>query len=405
MLIYSLKKIAFFSGLIMFFLFFSSFLCLIYIYIGYPALISFLSKVNRKYKRSQTILVNENLPSITIVIPAHNEETVIESKLLNHLELDYPKDKLKIIVLDDTSTDRTFDIASKVKAMNPDLVGIFQVFDGKGKTHAINTLMPTLGSDLVVFSDANVYLREDALSRIAEVFLDSGIGCVAGQLNYINEDVNGSAFSNGLYWRYEEFIKQCESDTGSMMGADGSIFAIRRILYRPLDTGILDDFSTSVGAICQGYRLAYSADICAYEKGAEKSTEEFSRKVRISNRSFNTYRHLKKEIHASFSIFNLFKMYSHKVIRWFSFLPMFVMFLSSAVWMFSSLLGCALFFLQLFGYFYLWLCYKNEKLNVLGKVGDILLYFVMTNLACFIGIYLSLRGKKITIWKKADSTR
>lgn len=387
----------------MVFLFSLAFLCLLYIYVGYPVLIAFLSKMNHNYDRN--ILVNENLPTIIIVIPAHNEETVIESKLLNHLELDYPKDKLKIVVLDDTSTDRTFDIASQVKAMHPDLVEIFQVFDGKGKTHAINTLMPTLDSDLIVFSDANVYLREDALSRIAEVFLDPRIGCVAGQLNYINEDVNGSAFSNGLYWRYEEFIKQCESNTGSMMGADGSIFAIRRALYRPLDTGILDDFSTSIGVVCQGYRLGYSADICAYEKGAEKSAEEFSRKVRISNRSFNTFRHLRKEIHTTFSRFDLFKMYSHKVIRWFSFLPMLLMFLSSAVWMFSSMLGGILFALQLFGYFYLWLCYKNEKLNVIGKIGDILLYFVMTNLACFIGVYLSIRGKKITTWKKADSTR
>lgn len=386
-------------------LFSFGFLCLLYIYIGYPVLIAFLSKVNRKYKKTRTTLTNEDLLKVTIVIPAHNEEAVIKSKLLNHLALDYPRDKLKIIVLDDTSSDDTFKIASSIAADYPNVIEVFQVFDGKGKTHAINTLMPTLSSDIVVFSDANVYLKEDALQKIAEIFLDSVIGCVAGQLNYVNEDVNGSAFSNGLYWRYEEFIKRCESETGSMMGADGSIFSIRKELYRPLDTNVLDDFSTSIGTICQGYRLAYSTDICAFEKGAEKSAEEFSRKVRISNRSFNTFRYLRKEIHKTFSVFDLFKLYSHKVIRWFSFIPMFLMLFSSAVWMFSSFFGAMVFLIQLLGYFYLWLIYKNDRLNALGKVGDILLYFVMTNVACFIGVYLSLRGQKITTWKKADSTR
>lgn len=378
-----------------------SLLSLVYIYFGYPLIIFMLSK----RQLSTHALLDNHYPSVTVVIPAHNEETVIESKLLNHLQLDYPEGQLKIIVLDDTSTDQTFEIASRIQSEHPFTVEVFQVSDGKGKTHAINTLMPTLKSDIVVFSDANVYLRSDAIRRVVEVFNDPVIGCVAGQLNYVNEDVSGPSFSNGLYWRYEEFIKQCESNTGSMMGADGAIFAIRRPLYRTLDSNILDDFSTSVGVICQGYRLAYSSDICAYEKGAEKSVEEFSRKVRISNRSFNTFRHLKAEIHTKFSVLDLFKLYSHKVIRWFSFVPMLLMILSSFFWMFSSSLGAFLFFLQIFGFAYLWCCYKNESFNVLGKLGDILLYFVMTNFACFIGVLLSLRGKKITTWKKADTTR
>ena len=388
----------------MVFVFVVSFMVLLYIYAGYPILIYSLAKLHNK-RLDERLLHSDALPTITVVIPAHNEEAVIRSKLLNHLELDYPKERFKLMVLDDTSTDETFAIADQLRVLHPETIDIFRVSDGLGKTHAINTLMPTLTSDLVVFSDANVYLREDALKEVAITFGDPEVGCVAGQLNYINESATGSAFSNGLYWRYEEFIKQCESETGSMMGADGSIFAIRRSLYRTLDTGVLDDFSTSVGVICQGYRLAYSTKICAYEKGAEKSKEEFSRKVRISNRSFNTYRHLAKEIHKKLSAFDLFKMYSHKVIRWFSFLPMFLMFISSAVWMTTSTLGTIIFGVQLLGYFYLWLCYLHERLNVLGKLGDVVLYFVMTNLACFIGVFLSLKGKKITTWKKADSTR
>jgi len=382
-----------------------SVLSLFYIYVGYPVIIALLAKKMRIASIPASDQETENFPFIAIVIPAHNEEKVIESKLLNHLDLEYPRDRFKLVVLDDTSSDETFAIASKIQAQYPDRIDVFQVFDGKGKTHAINTLMETLRSDLVVFSDANVYLKKDALKKTSEVFIDPNVGAVAGQLNYVNEEVNGSAFSNGLYWRYEEYIKQCESRTGSMMGADGSIFAIRRELYRILDTNVLDDFSTSIGVICQGYRLAYSCDICAYEKGAEKSAEEFSRKVRISNRSFNTFRNLRREMNSTFSMFDIFKMYSHKVIRWFSFIPMFLMMISSALWSFSSVFGTSVFFIQVLGYFYLWLIYKNEKLNFFGKVGDILLYFVMTNLACFIGVYLSLRGRKITTWRKADTTR
>ncbi|MFI8622107.1 glycosyltransferase [Marinomonas sp. NPDC078689] len=389
---------------VMFLIFVLSFFTLFYIYFCYPFIIALVAKFKNK-DTAQFSNSSEDEPFIAIVVPSHNEEKVIESKLLNHLDLDYPKDRFKIVVLDDTSSDETFAIASRLQAHYPDMIEVFQVFDGKGKTHAINTLMPTLDCDIVVFSDANVYLKQDALKQVSNVFLDSEIGGVAGQLSYINEGVNGSAYSNGLYWRYEEYIKECESNTGSMMGADGSIFAIRKALYRQLDTSILDDFSTSIGTICQGYRLAYSTAICAYEKGAEKSSEEFSRKVRISNRSFNTFRHLSKEIHATFSMFNLFKLYSHKVIRWFSFLPMLTMFLSSAVWMFFSCIGLTFFLLQLIGYFYLWLSYRNENIKLLGKLNDILLYFVMTNLACFIGVCLSIKGKKITTWKKANTTR
>ncbi|WP_440903790.1 glycosyltransferase [Catenovulum sp. SX2] len=382
-----------------------SFLILFYVYIAYPCVLYIVKKLSSLGDKE---IASDNIfekKTVTIVIPAHNEEAVIAQKLENHLSLDYPKELTSIIVLNDTSNDATGQIATEYAKKFPGLISVFDVKDGKGKTNAINQLMPTIRTDITVFSDANVMLDDKALMNIVKALAASNVGGVAGQLTYVNSFEPGAAYSNGLYWRYEESIKKLESDTGSMMGADGSIFAIKTNYYRQLDINVLDDFSTSVGVICQNQRLIFSTEIKAYEKGAERGDEEFYRKIRISNRSFNTFRNMKKEIVATFSYFDLIKLYSHKVLRWYSFVPMFCFLISSAYLSFYSDVILTLTVFQIFAYVYSYIITKNILDNKFGKIGNIVVYFIAVNFAAFLGWYLSITGKKITTWKKAESTR
>nr|WP_231611889.1 glycosyltransferase [Pseudoalteromonas sp. NZS100_1] len=347
--------------------------------------------------------------TIVIVVPAHNEEAVISRKIENHLALDYEHNNYKILVISDTSSDNTVEITNTYVDQYPGRVELFEVNDGLGKTNAINKALVNIDCDILVFSDANVYLKSDALLQISKCYADKNIGGVAGQLIYTNDDVEGAAQSNGLYWKYEEMIKKSESLSGSMMGADGSIFSIKRRLLRELPVHVLDDFCSSMGVINQGYKLKFDDTITAYEKGAESTAEEFPRKVRISNRSYNSYKHLRAECFKTLSLFDLWKLYSHKVLRWYSLFFMVSALVSNLFiaiseegYIFTSVL-----ILHVLFYIMAALSWLNKLPNipVISKVAAIAEYFTMANVAAGIGILQSISGKKTITWKKADSTR
>jgi len=391
----------------MIYLFFCSLFVLIYVFLLYPVLVGILGKLKKLNLKNDS----ECIHSIAIVVAAHNEESVIASKIENHLKFNYDKRYYRIYIVSDGSTDKTNDIVNHYVAMYPESVSFKKNDARKGKTNAINSLMPKIEEEIVVFSDANVMLAEDALQIISSNFSDKKIGVVAGQLTYINEGVNGVAMGNGIYWRYEEFIKKSESLSGSMMGADGSIFSLNRKLFRTLPFFVSDDFCTSMGVVCQGYRLAFNPNIKAYEKGSEESSEEFSRKVRISNRSFNTYRHMRKELSGNLSLLDKWKFISHKVLRWFCGFFMLIAMISHLLIVIAepnSLLFSFLLIAHL-GFYVLALCpflsKKVLKVSFLGKLVSIAHYFFIANLAASIGIMKSLAGDKIVVWNKAETSR
>ena len=381
-----------------------SLIVLVYVYFLYPITLRLFALF---FDKKLPKLATEE-SKILVVVPAHNEEQVINDKLDNHLKISYKN--YHVVVLADTCTDKTEELVNSYIVSDPEKVSLYSVSDGLGKTNAINKLIASLEEkyDILVFSDANVYLAEDSLTEINNQFnSNERLGCIAGQLTYINEDSSGAAQSNGLYWRYEEFIKKYESDSGSMMGADGSIFAIKATLYRQLPVHVLDDFSTSMGAICQGFELKISEKIKAYEKGAESTGEEFARKVRISNRSYNSFRHLKPEILKTFSGVNIIKLYSHKVLRWYSFLFMLIAFVINLALFFTTdnYFYDFLFLSQSVFYTLGFLSFKNIPLFKLSKIGFVAEYFTMANLAAGIGVFQSLKGVRTIVWKKADSSR
>lgn len=387
-------------------IFFISVFILLYIYVFFPLIIYIFGAVKKEYVNT-TFTANDK--SIVIVVPAHNEESVISKKIENHLALDYDKASYKILVISDTSTDQTVSITKSYIEKYPGRVELFEVSDGLGKTNAINKALAGVECDFLVFSDANVYLKKDALLQISKCYKDDEVGGVAGQLIYTNDELEGTAQSNGLYWKYEEMIKKSESLSGSMMGADGSIFSIRTSLLRELPVHVLDDFCSSMGVINQGYKLKFDDTIVAYEKGAESTAEEFPRKIRISNRSYNSYKHLRSECLNTLSLFNLWKLYSHKVLRWYSLLFM-VLALVSNVYLAifeSGYLFKVTLIAQVSFYIMAVLSWfeKLPKVPVVSKIAVIAEYFTMANIAAGIGILQSITGKKTVTWKKANSTR
>ena len=377
-------------------------LALTYIYLAYPFMMYVL---NRTVK--DKALVVERLQSIAVIVPAHNEEKVIAEKIENHLKFNYPG-VLKVYILCDSCSDSTVDISRKYSAVHSDKIEVYEVSGGKGKTNAINEIMPFIKEDIIIFTDANVMLDPSAPSNINRVLQDDDVGGVAGQLSYVNIEKEGAAASNGLYWKYEEMIKMGEAKIGSLMGADGSIFAIRRKFYRHLPVHVLDDFSTSMGVVVQGKLFKFDASVKAYEKGAEHDSEEFERKVRISNRSYNTYRNLRKELISTFNLYDLLKLYSHKVLRWYSFIFLGAAFVCAVLLAgYGSLTGSVLLVGQMLFYMTAYAHHKSiiNEGTKLYKISNIIFYFVMVNLASMLGIFKSLKGERISTWKKAESSR
>lgn len=378
----------------------------IYVYLIYPVVVLIIGHIS---SRKPGKILPAQLPQIAIIIPAHNEVTVIQEKINNHLALDYPDDKFKLVVIADSCSDDTANKARESLSTVDGQHTVYEVSGGKGKTNALNEIVPSIATDIYVFADANVLLGKSALKNIAATLNNQHVGCVAGQLSYYNSDSTDAAATNGLYWRYEEFIKKSESRSGSVMGADGSIFAIRAHLFQRLPVDVLDDFCTSIGVVIKGYELTYDDSIKAYEKASEEWSEEFARKVRIANRSFTSYRFLRPNILRTFSGLNLWKFYSHKVLRWYSIFFMALAYLSHAAIMYlnANFITALTFFLHT-------VFYLLPVLNAFGgstlpapinNLARTIRYFLMANIATAIGIVKSLNGKKITSWEKAKSTR
>jgi len=250
-------------------------------------------------------------PSFAICVCAYNEERVIEAKVRNLLDLRGIIPGLQILIYVDAASDRTAEILRRYE----DRIVLHVSPERHGKTYGMNLLVDMCNADIVVFSDANVLIDPQKLPVLSSYFADPDVGCVLGHLVYVNGDSTPTAGVGTLYWRYEEWIKQLESDTGSAMGADGSIFAIRRSLHHKPPDNIIDDMYVSLSILCDGGRIVRAGDILAYERSVSSFQEEYNRKVRIACQSFNVHRLLWPRLRR-LDAFNLYKYGSHKFLRW-----------------------------------------------------------------------------------------
>ena len=278
-------------------------------FITYPLSLELLRRLR---PRTLAPVAQAALPRVAVCVCAYNEERVIGDRVRNILSLRPSCPGLEILVYVDGATDRTAEILRGFGTAITAVISPRRL----GKTHGMNTLVSLTQADIVVFSDANVSFAPDAITRLVAPFADPAVGCVCGHLRYLAADGH-TAETGSLYWRLEEHIKALESATGSVMGADGSIFAIRRALHVPPPANLIDDMYVSLAILCGGARIVRAADAIAYEASVSTSAEEFRRKIRIACQAFNVHRALAPRL-ARLPAIDLYKYLSHKLLRWLS---------------------------------------------------------------------------------------
>lgn len=334
-------------------------------------------------------------PSFAICMCAYNEAAVIEAKIANLLALREADPTLEILVHVDAASDRTAEILSTYA----DRITLQVSSERRGKTAGMNSLMARTTASIIVFTDANVMLDAQALLALRGHFADPGVGCVCGNLIYVNSEDSVTAATGSLYWRFEEAIKRLEGASGSVMGADGSLFAIRRQLYHPPPEHIIDDMYVSFRILCDGYRIVQATDVRAYEKSATLAGEEFRRKQRIGCQAFNVHRLLWPRLRRLDGV-TLYKYLSHKLLRWLCIYLLalaFVSFELALVLAGQAALAGALAGLTglglTIGYLF--------PLKPFAQIFDILAVLTAVGL----GVWRSLRGERFQTWTPAASVR
>ncbi|MCX7304391.1 MAG: glycosyltransferase [Hyphomicrobiales bacterium] len=250
------------------------------------------------------------MPSFAICVCAYNEERTIAEKARNMIALADTVPRCELFVYVDGGTDGTFERLQPFA----DRITVVAGEARRGKSHGMNVLVEKCTADIVVFSDANVELDRNALLELAPWFSDRSVGCVCGHLVYSNPDESAMASSGSLYWRVEEAIKQLESDAFNVIGADGSLFAIRRSAHHVVPDDIIDDFYVSMMVLIDGMRVVRAPTALAYEKSATNTYDEFRRKIRIACQAFNVHRLIWPRIWPKPAL--AYCYVSHRLLKW-----------------------------------------------------------------------------------------
>jgi len=289
---------------------------LFYSYIGYTIIILFISFIKRFFPSNGggNKGIESEFPEVTIVIAAYNEEKNVDEKVKNTFQQDYPQDKITQVWVNDCSSDKTKDLVAEYTN-----VTLLNQHERQGKVAAINLAMKYIKTPIVIFSDANAMLSAEAINKIVKPFSNTKVGCVAGEKRILMNPIeNAAATGEGIYWKYESFIKLIESTCGSTLSATGELYAIRTELFEEVknDT-ILDDFIISTHVIRKGYLVKYVPDAYACEKASANINEEKKRKIRIAAGSFQAlFRSMELLNPFKHPLFS-FQFFSHKILRWF----------------------------------------------------------------------------------------
>jgi len=376
-----------------------------YVYVGYPLLVSFLARLRGKPGEYPDIT-----PQVSILIAAYNEQDVIAAKLENTLALDYPNECLQILVAVDGSDDRTAEIVQSFEDR-----GVELSYDvrRRGKMVAINRAVPRLKHEIVVFSDANNLYAADALLELVKPFSDPKVGAVTGSKNIV-EDTDAHARADGLYWKYESFIKENETRLSSCTGVAGEILAVRRSLYQaPPSQVINDDFFIGMSVLRQGYRLVYAPQARSMEHSSLTEKDEAMRRARIVAGRYQAM-FMAGSLLPWRNPLLIWQIVSHKFMRPLVPLVMilaFVATLAACLWPAPSVGLAWLYLSNPLNYVFL----AGEILIIvlalfggslkekgfLGKVLYIPTFLVNSNMAAILGLYSFFTGRQTALWKRA----
>ncbi len=366
---------------------------LIYIYIGYPALLAALARASR---RREPAPGGGETPSVCLIISAFDEEKVIRQKIENSLSLDYPR-RLAIVVASDGSTDATVSIAEEYRDRG---VEVHHSDRRQGKNAVLNDVVRLRTEDIVVFTDANSVLGRDAIIRLVDHLRDPSIGCAVGELVYSN-DLSSAGQGESLYWRYEARIKMYESRLRSVLVANGSIFSVRRRLFRDLYSDVANDLQVPFDVASQGYGIVYEPRALAIERSADLWEEEFGRKVRIVLRGITGFRRLRGRVRG----IRLWQFVSHKLLRWCVGAVLLVLLAANAALVPRSPFYAGFMVLQVLCYAAACLGWMMRSRPDVPRVLYVPFYFTMVNYAALVAMVRFLAGRRQVVWEKAESTR
>lgn len=371
-------------------LFWFSMSMVILVTVGYPVFLALASPLVRR----RTTLGDAE-PSVSLIIAAYNEEWCIARKLENSIALDYPRDRLEIIVASDGSADRTDEIAQSFS----DRGVLLRRFPRTGKTGVQNQVVRTAKGDMLVFSDANALYRRDAIRKLVRNFADPEVACVSGQLVY-EVDRAGAGDCERSYWDYEKFMKRRESDLFSLIGANGSIYAVRRSDYVEIGNDLISDLVEPLALVRRGRRVVYEPEAICTEAASTTYAVEFRRKVRILTRSIQGLLHMRTLLNPlRYGIFS-FQLLMHKLMRYL--VPLFlVMGLASLAALAAVGHYRVLFLLAAVGVTVATLVGRGarpRRPNPLVRACHLLYYYLMVNYALVLAWINVCRGTRMTLW-------
>ena len=375
-----------------------------YTYIGYGMLLWVLVQIKRfvRGKAAQRDLpADDVLPHVTFMICAYNEQDIVDMKMENTLQLDYPHDKLHIMWVTDGSTDQT----NERLAQYPEVEVVFTP-ERKGKTAALNHGIGQVHSEITVMTDANTIVNPEAIREIVRCFQDPRVACVAGEKRVMaRNDGQSAAEGEGLYWKYESALKRMDSELYSAMGAAGELNAIRTKFYQPMpETALLDDFVMSMRMVDQGYKIAYTSDAYAMEYGSADLAEESKRKRRIAAGGLQSIWWLRQMMNPFRRPIVAFQFVSHRVLRW-SITPIALIALIplnvALVFLKAGTVYNVIWLLQVLFYLAAFASWLLEKQGRKSRLLYVPYYFLFMNLNVFRGMKYLSTHKTSGAWEKA----
>lgn len=367
-----------------------------YAFIGYGIIMSLLVKLKKKNPQGN-VLIEDWMP-VTLVVPCFNEASVLAMKIKNCFDLDYPIEKLNITFITDGSTDESMKIIEQYPQIR-----LLHSAKRAGKSAAENRAMEFIDTPVVVFTDANTLLNTLSVKNMVRHFYNEKVGCVSGEKRVMTLKSDGASATEGIYWKYESYLKKMDSQFYTAVGAAGELVAFRTSLFTPMphDT-LLDDFIQSMQIASKGYKIVYEPDAYALETASENVKEEFKRKVRICAGGWQSMVRLWPYIGWFKDSKLAFQYYSHRVLRW-TVVPflLILIFLTSGILYDLGFLYALIFILQICFYSIALLGYLFEKKNIRVKALFVPFYFCMMNYAVLAGLKKYLTGQQSAIWDKA----
>ncbi len=374
-------------------LFWISMAVILYTYLGYPLIVFGISLF---YK--QPTIRKYLWPQVSVIISVYNEEKNIENKLKSLMELDYPETNLEIIIGLDGCTDNSEEAIKKFTSGYKYPVSYHKREKREGKPSMLNLLIPFAKGELIIFTDARQKIDPNAAKELVKYFSDPKVGSVSGELIFEKED-SQTGSGVGIYWQYEKFIRTAESKIGSMLGATGALYAIRKELFPKLPKNlILDDVYVPMSIVQRGYRAIFDKKAIIIDKFSKDSKAEFKRKIRTLAGNFQLFVYA-KWLFNPFSSYVTWEFFSHKFLR--VILPFFLALnLISNIYLWNNGHFYKIFLsLQILFYF---AAFLGTFIKSKSKLIDIPYMFFVMNLAAVVGLLRFIVGKETAVWKKTS---